>query len=328
MSRIFLSYAHKDKEKAEEYRRLLERHGHYVWFDQVHMKLGNRIKETLKSNIGSVHFVVFIISKNFMDSEWCTDHELEVAKTEAIEGKVVLIPILIEEIIPRPDGLRNIVCLDAFTPETEALAKQRLIKEVGLPSIFQDPPGFDRNKYFKENLSFFENDDEYTKAKTLLNDFARVHKDDFALLYEERFTKHRNGEKDEEILEVDNTRKYIYRKYYRHQRDIEEDQVSLWFIRLYLGRSDIITWASVIFPLQMALKRVLKEGSPNSFLLFFGIFYAKNEEYFPQEFIEFFEAPENQEIKALINSQLAFRFLQPTAKEQRDFWDEWLKFLE
>jgi hypothetical protein len=317
MSNVFISYSRKNTDCVRRIKEFLEDLGHYVWIDINDIRLGDSLLRVLKEGIESVDYVLFAITKEFLESEWCTKHELEVAvNLVRNNAKIILVPIYLENITPKPDSISDIVSQDAYTEELFKVAMLRLKNEFGWPKFALNPKGFNSMTYVKEKLSFFVDDNTYTDSKGLLFSFSRKYRMHFALEYESRLKKMREGAIDEEIKCIDDARRYIYRKYYALHKDIEDGVVSLVFIRRYWGGSDIAVWASVVFPLQVALRRVLGEGAHAPFVLFFAIFYSGNESQFPQDFIDFYNSPEMQSIKDSLNATLRFRFLKPSSDEQ------------
>lgn len=106
MSSVFLSHSHEDKEFARRIASDLRLAGHAVWIDEAEIQLGDSLIGKIREGLDQVDFVVAIVSAKSVNSEWVT-RELEIASTrELSEGRVVVLPLLIER-VPLPGFLQG-----------------------------------------------------------------------------------------------------------------------------------------------------------------------------------------------------------------------------
>lgn len=105
MSNIFLSHSHADKLFVRKLANDLKAEGHKVWLDEAEIKIGDSLIKKLQTGLYEVEYVVAIISTNSVRSPW-VEKELDIAMNREIrEGKVVVLPILIEKVEPLPSFL-------------------------------------------------------------------------------------------------------------------------------------------------------------------------------------------------------------------------------
>jgi len=96
--KLFISYSHKDKkylEIFETHLAVLKREDLVEsWFDQKILP-GNKWNKSIENNLLSSQLIVFLISPDFLDSQYCLDIELDIAKNQVKSGNSILIPIII-----------------------------------------------------------------------------------------------------------------------------------------------------------------------------------------------------------------------------------------
>jgi hypothetical protein len=94
--RIFMIYAHKDKEKAKliqsEFRKYT---GIQIQSDDEVINIGDNIRDEIKKQIEYSDNVIIILSKNTNESDWIKK-EIEIAK----ERNIKIIPIIIDDSKP------------------------------------------------------------------------------------------------------------------------------------------------------------------------------------------------------------------------------------
>jgi len=96
MTSVFISHSWSDKPLARKIGQTLRRFGVRVWLDEAEIKLGDSLIEKIRKGIDTVEFVIALLSKRAVESEW-VKRELEVAMSQEIEGKrVKVLPILAE----------------------------------------------------------------------------------------------------------------------------------------------------------------------------------------------------------------------------------------
>jgi hypothetical protein len=94
MKSAFISHSWHDKPLARQIAETLQRVGGRVWLDDAEIKLGDSLVEKIRAGIDSVDYVVALISKNSVASEWVSK-ELDIAMNQEIEGRrVKVLPVL------------------------------------------------------------------------------------------------------------------------------------------------------------------------------------------------------------------------------------------
>lgn len=129
MPTIFLSHASTDKTFAKMLADDLSKRGHKCWLDEWEIKVGQSIPKRIQEGLAEAEFVVLILSKSSVASNW-VEKEWQAKHWEQVnEGKVYVLPCLLEEcVIPKllnghkyanfvkgySNGLAELV--DAITP--------------------------------------------------------------------------------------------------------------------------------------------------------------------------------------------------------------------
>ena len=68
---IFVSYAHEDSQVAHELAHAMERHGARVWLDQGELLVGDSLIARISEAIAEFDFVVALVSRHSVASNWC-----------------------------------------------------------------------------------------------------------------------------------------------------------------------------------------------------------------------------------------------------------------
>lgn len=98
MSTVFLSHTHADKPFARKLAASLRASGHGVWIDEAEINIGDSLIEKIREGLDEVDYVAAILSSASIESPWVT-RELDIASNREIEeGRVVLLPILVEQV--------------------------------------------------------------------------------------------------------------------------------------------------------------------------------------------------------------------------------------
>lgn len=92
---IFIGYSSDDRYTVVESLVFhLKNYGFKVWYDFYDMFLGdNRFEENFKKGLHGSHYVIFVISQNFFESN-CAKEELDYAQLLYERGEIVLFPLL------------------------------------------------------------------------------------------------------------------------------------------------------------------------------------------------------------------------------------------
>ncbi len=124
MRDIFVSYATKDRPRAQIFARALEAHGWSVFWDRT-IRAGGTWRETIGKELQNARCVLVLWSKESTQSDWVQE-EADVAK-----GRHVLLPVLTDHILP-PIGFRSVQCADLsdWDGSVEAPTFQRLIADI------------------------------------------------------------------------------------------------------------------------------------------------------------------------------------------------------
>jgi hypothetical protein len=97
MVSIFLSHSSADKEKVREISELLKINGIKTWIDEAEIKPGEMLLQKISNGIKEMDYLAVFLSQNSVKSNWVMK-ELSIAMSkEIIEGKIKVLPILIED---------------------------------------------------------------------------------------------------------------------------------------------------------------------------------------------------------------------------------------
>ncbi len=101
---VFVSYAREDKRWLDpEYRfnlipflsESLRRHNVVFWFD-AELKPGDEYKRNIDSEIDQAQIAILVVSQHFLNSEFIESREMPRIAGRAQQGKMVVIPVLVE----------------------------------------------------------------------------------------------------------------------------------------------------------------------------------------------------------------------------------------
>ena len=93
MASAFISYAHEEQEFVLALSHELTELGLDVRFDQVVLRVGDSLLETISTEIVNGDFLVAVISPDSVESSWCR-LELEIAMTDGINSqRVKVLPV-------------------------------------------------------------------------------------------------------------------------------------------------------------------------------------------------------------------------------------------
>lgn len=94
---IFISYSHRDKEFVDKLALILIDKRIRVFVDRWEMKLGDSITNKVQDAISDASFLMIILSKNSVESDWCKREITSALMLELERKRIVLLPILIED---------------------------------------------------------------------------------------------------------------------------------------------------------------------------------------------------------------------------------------
>lgn len=94
MFSVFISHNYMDKPLARKISAALNNYGIETWIDESEIKIGDSLIAKIRAGIDNVDYIIALISKYSVESEWVLK-ELDIAMNKEIEGKkVVVLPIL------------------------------------------------------------------------------------------------------------------------------------------------------------------------------------------------------------------------------------------
>ena len=104
--KVFVSYSHKDAELKKQFDtnlRVMERQGIIGKWTDGEIQPGDRWSESITDAMNSSQVIIFMVSNNFLDSDFIRKNEAPLALQRMNEGKAVVIPVLLR----RTPGWRN-----------------------------------------------------------------------------------------------------------------------------------------------------------------------------------------------------------------------------
>jgi len=132
MKDVFISYSSADKIFVDPLILSLTREGISIWIDQGEVLPGDRIREKINRGILDSKYLVVVLSKNSINSNWVRV-ELDSAMIREIEDNaVVVIPVLVGDIQKNeiPLDLRGKQYVDFRESKMFELSTQRLIRSI------------------------------------------------------------------------------------------------------------------------------------------------------------------------------------------------------
>ena len=96
---VFYSYSHKDEEFRNEldtHLKLLKQDGFIsTWHDRK-IKPGDEWDHVINDNLNTADVILFLVSHNFLASQYCKDIEVKRAMERSKKQEAILIPIIIK----------------------------------------------------------------------------------------------------------------------------------------------------------------------------------------------------------------------------------------
>jgi len=111
--KIFLSYAHQDREAANAIYLALADQGHKVFFDRRNLAAADPFHNSIRAAIESAHLLIFLISPDAVDAGSYTLSELEIGQKAGVkilpvmlrQTEIATLPVVLRSItFYRPDG--------------------------------------------------------------------------------------------------------------------------------------------------------------------------------------------------------------------------------
>ncbi|MCJ7432695.1 MAG: toll/interleukin-1 receptor domain-containing protein, partial [Anaerolineales bacterium] len=97
MSKIFISYSHKDKKKVQDIVSQIADAGHDVWIDESKLLISDPITSEIQKNILAADYVIVFLSPNSAESTWVRQEIYATLYQELRNKKMKLIPCLIKD---------------------------------------------------------------------------------------------------------------------------------------------------------------------------------------------------------------------------------------
>ena len=90
---VFISHASEDKEDlVRPLAAALQHAGLSVWYDELTLRVGDRLRRSIDDGLTRSRFGVVVISPNFLQNEW-PQTELDGLFTREIDGRKVILPV-------------------------------------------------------------------------------------------------------------------------------------------------------------------------------------------------------------------------------------------
>lgn len=137
MISVFISHNYMDKPLARKISKSLNHYGIKTWIDESEIKIGDSLIAKIRAGIDKVDFIIALISKNSVESEWVTK-ELDIAINKEIEGKkVVVLPILAGK-CELPGFLKGKLYLDMSTTRNYTQNLPQLLARFNVENILPE----------------------------------------------------------------------------------------------------------------------------------------------------------------------------------------------
>ena len=94
---VFISYSSKDKSFVERLSQKLVDNRIGVWLDKWEMKPGDSLIDKIQNALEDSSYLLVVLSKHYVQSEWCRKEQNAGLVKEINSKKVVVIPILLED---------------------------------------------------------------------------------------------------------------------------------------------------------------------------------------------------------------------------------------
>ena len=152
MINVFISHNYKDKPMARRLADLLTNYGIKAWIDESEIKIGDSLIEKIRSGLDYMDYLVVLISKNSVESEW-VKKELDIAMNREIEGKrVVTVPILAGK-CELPGFLKGKLYADMSTAKKFKENIPRLLNRFNVSEIGVDKKLYTKNLFTEYRLN-------------------------------------------------------------------------------------------------------------------------------------------------------------------------------
>ncbi|MGB4407250.1 MAG: toll/interleukin-1 receptor domain-containing protein [Sphaerochaeta sp.] len=94
---IFISYSHANSDIVEKIAANLVAKNIHIWIDKWQLNFGDSLIQRIQEGITECSALLLVLSKDYLESEWCTKEQEAALLRELEEKKVIAIPILLED---------------------------------------------------------------------------------------------------------------------------------------------------------------------------------------------------------------------------------------
>ena len=128
---IFLAHSSQDKFFVRRLAEELRKNGVNIWIDEAEIKVGDSLTEKIGKAIKETDYFGVVLSHNSINSEW-VQKELQIANQKEIrEGKIVVLPILMES-VEIPPFLSDKLYADFTTPDKFESSVKKLVDSLSI----------------------------------------------------------------------------------------------------------------------------------------------------------------------------------------------------
>ncbi len=99
---IFLSHNSQDKPIVRKLAKHLNRFGLDAWLDDWELEIGDSLHESIGRALEGSRYVGIVITKSFLESNWCMNELRQTLSRESRERAKVALPLLLENTPPPP----------------------------------------------------------------------------------------------------------------------------------------------------------------------------------------------------------------------------------
>ncbi len=206
MISVFISHNYMDKSLARKISSNLNYYGIRTWIDESEIKVGDSLIAKIRKGIDDVDYLIALISKYSVESEWVLK-ELDIAMNKEIEGKkVVVLPVLAGK-CDLPGFLKGKLYVDMSTARNFSKNLPKLLARFNIENVLPE----DKLVFTQSKLSLVEIIDRLSNEKMNLR--TELWKD---LSYSDR-----------QIFQLDGFRTFIIN--YLKKEDISIDELIEFF---------------------------------------------------------------------------------------------------
>lgn len=121
---VFLSHQSKNKEEIEELIPYLNGDGLPIWFDKYNIDYGESIVEEVEKGIKSSGAVIFWITKDFIESDWCKKELKDFLNRYNDKKDILIIPVISDDIeIEELNSISDLKYIKNTNEELNLIAK-------------------------------------------------------------------------------------------------------------------------------------------------------------------------------------------------------------